>query len=154
MKKLIAVLAVILLIGAAGAEGRWIICRPDGYVNVRRNPNKGSEVVGYMDAGDRFETDGAVRNGFIRVTGFGEYGYGWVYLGYVSEDQPEAVNERYACSAKKRAACRRWADGPQVEGKAGWIYNGENVTVYYRTEAWCVTSRGFIATEWLEADPE
>ena len=142
---------VLAAIGAA-AESRWVLCK--SYVNVRIGPGKTSEVVGRLDAGDEFETDGTRRNGFLRVLGIGENGNGWVYAGYTSTEKPEQVNERYVCVARKRVACRRWTKGPRISGKTGWLYNGSNVTVYWKTEKWCVTNRGYIAAAWLEADPE
>lgn len=153
MKRIAAiVLAAVLIFSAAAAESRWVLCKR--YVNVRRAPSKQSEVVGRLDAGDEFETDGTIRNGFIRVIGIGEYGEGWVFEGYTCGEQPEKADERYVCVAIRRVACRRWAGGPQLEGKNKWLNNGVNVTVYWRTEEWSLTSRGYIASEWLEVDPE
>lgn len=153
MRKLLAVIiAAALLFGAASAE--WVICKPGDFVNVRREPAKNSEAVGYLEAGDEFRTDGTVKNGFLKVTPFGENGAGWIFAGFVSEERPEKDGGQYVCTAKKRVACRRWANGPRIRGRAGWLYNGGNVRVYYRTGEWSVTSRGYIRSEWLEADPE
>ena len=153
MRRITALLlAVILLFSTAVAESRWVLC--SDYVNIRRSPYKESMEVGRLDAGDEFETDGKIRNGFIRVLGVGEDDDGWIFAGYTSEDRPENVDGRYVCVAKVRAACRRWADGPRIKGKTGWIYNGTNVRVYWMAGTWSVTSRGYIKTEWLESDPE
>jgi hypothetical protein len=31
-----------------------------------------------------------------------------------------------------------------------WLKSGDEVFVYYRTDEWCVTDRGFIMTKYLE----
>lgn len=140
-----------LIFTPADAETRWVMCK--SYVNVRMSPSKSSPEIGRLDAGDEFETDGMVRDGFIRVCGVGE-GEGWVFAGYTVDERPTKTDERYVCVANSRVACRRWANGPQIRGKTGWLYNGTDVKVYYRTEKWALTSRGYIASEWLERDPE
>ena len=98
-------------------------------------------------------TDAKSANGYIRAFGIGEYGEGWVYCGNVVTEEPVAVFERYCCVAKKRAALRRWVDGPQVAGSP-WLVNGSTVEVFYTAEGWACTSRGYIKSEWLEVDPE
>lgn len=132
----------------------WILCKPKSIVHVRRDPMKASEEVGRLECGDEIRTDGKTRNGWVHVNGIGEYGSGWVYCGFVSLEQPEKVDEQYVCVARKQVACRRWMDGPQIGGRLGWLHNGSTVTVYYRTDEWSVTSRGYIRSEWLEVDPK
>ena len=131
----------------------WALCKPGAQVNVRRSASKKSEIVGYLEVTDEFRTDGKTRNGFLHVISMGEYGDGWVYLGFVSTEKPEPVFENYCVIARNRVACRRWCDGPQVAGKLGWIYNGSDVTVFYVGDGWAVTSRGYIKAEFLECDP-
>lgn len=155
MKKVLCILlAFLVLAGSAAAETAWVMLGPDDYVNVRIKPAKKSTITGYIDTGDAFETDGLSRNGFLQVLGVGENGEGWVFSGYVTDEKPEPVNDRYVCVARNRVACRRWIDGPRIRGKAGWLYNGSTVKVYYRTSEWSVTNRGYIRSEWLEVDPE
>lgn len=145
---LAAVALILLLAVPARAETRWIMC--DDYVNVRSVPGKRGSVEGYLDAGDSFETDGKTRDGFIHVSGIGENGDGWAFKGYTVTEKPVLVNARYVCVAKNRVACRRWIGGP----RRAWLYNGANVTVYWRTGEWSVTNKGYIRSEWLEPDPE
>ena len=130
----------------------WVMCKPGDYINVRRTPSTKADAVGYLEACDSFRTDGSSKNGFIRVYGIGEYGEGWIYCGYVSTEEPVEVFERYVCVAKSRVACRRWMNGPKTQNP--WLRNGSNVEVFYMTSEWALTSRGFIQSEWLEADPE
>lgn len=142
---------VMMIFCPAEAETMYAMCK--SYVNVRSEPSKNSETIGFLDAGDSFETNGTVRNGYILAQGVGE-SEGWIYAGYASDEKPEKADERYVCVAKNRVACRRWVNGPRIGGKTGWLYNGIDVKVYYRTEKWALTSRGYIASEWLERDPE
>ena len=153
MKKIICLLLALLTISGATAETRWIACMPDDYVNVREKASKRSAEVGYLEAGDEIETDGIIRDGFIHITGFGETGDGWVFAGFISDEEPQEVMERYVCVARKRVACRRWIDGDRISGKHGWLNNGSNATVYYKAGEWLITSRGYIRAEWMEPDP-
>lgn len=131
----------------------WILCKPGSQVNIRRTPGKDGIIDGFLECGEGFRTDGVCRNGFVHALGLTENGEGWIYCGFVVTDRPEKVYENYVCVARNRAACRRWCDGPQITGRIGWLYNGSNVTVFYRSEEWSVTSRGYVRSEWLEVDP-
>lgn len=162
-KKVVGILAVAVLliavyqIAMASNDGKmitcWALCKPKSHVEVHERPDKDSPVVGRLDPMDPFRTDGESKNGFIWCD-VGESCGGWIYCGYVSTDEPEAVGERYVCVAKKQVACRRWIHGPQIAGRAGWLKNLQTVEVFFRTDSWCVTSRGYIQSEWLEVDPE
>lgn len=155
---ILAVITALLVWVFSDAAGEqlarcWIMCKPGSQVNVRHNPSKKSETVGYLEAGDWFETDGESKNGFIRCFDIGEWGEGWVYCGYVVTEEPVQVNEQYVCAAVKRVACRKWMGGPQVDGQA-WLNNGSNVQVFYMADGWAITNRGYIKTEWLDANPK
>lgn len=152
MKKAAVILILLALCGSASADTGWVFCKPGDYVNIRREPDRKSELAGFLDVLEEFQTEWETRDGFVRVYGVGD-GEGWIYAGFVSAEKPEEVMETYVCTAKRRVACRRWIDGPRIAGKVGWLKNGGNVTVYYRTSEWSVTSRGYIRSEWLEADP-
>ena len=131
----------------------WVMCKPGNYVNVRRVPSKSGKEVGYLDAGDWFETDAVSADGFIRCYDIGEYGEGWVYCGYVVTEEPEVINETYVCCAPKRVACRRWIGGPQVSG-CPWLVNLSTVYVYYIADGWACTNLGYIKAEYLEVSPQ
>lgn len=131
----------------------WVMCAPCSQVNLRMKPNKESRAVGFLELGDSFRTDGKSKNGFIHVLNAGECEC-WIYCGYVVAEEPEIIMENYVCEAKRRVACRRWVDGPQYKGRAGWLNNGSCVAVYAAAEGWAVTSRGYIRIEWLGADPQ
>ena len=157
---LAAILCAVMIVAAVligNAEDQlitcWALCKPKSHVEVHERPDKDSPVVGRLDPLDTFRTDGESKNGFIWCD-IGESCDGWIYCGYVSTEEPEAVGERYVCVAKKQVACRRWINGPQIAGRAGWLRNMQTVEVFYRTDSWSVTSRGYIQSEWLEVDPE
>ena len=155
----LAILAVALgyvsAINDGSAEERlakvWILCKPGSQVIVRRTPAKAAMEVGQLEVGDCFMTDGKSANGYIRAYGIGEYGEGWIYAGFVAETEPVAVFDTYCCVAKNRVACRRWMNGPKTQNP--WLKNGSDVQVFYIAGEWAVTSRGYIRSEWLEADP-
>ena len=130
----------------------WIMCKPGSQVNVRRVPSKTGMEVGWLDCGDWFMTDGKSADGWIRCYGIGEYGEGWVWCGYVATEEPRMIGERYVCASNARVACRKWMDGPRVDGKC-WLTNGSTVEVFCMADGWACTSRGYIRSEWLEADP-
>ena len=140
---------------AEAAEDRlvkcWIMCKPGSRVNVRRIPEKNGMEVGFLECGDWFLTDGKSSDGWIRCYGIGEYGEGWVYCGFVVTEEPRMVFEQYVCVATSRVACRKWPDGPQTSRP--WLKNGSNVDVFCMADGWACTSRGYIRSEWLEADP-
>ena len=154
---LLIVATVAITVSACKGEDAlvkcWVMCKPGNYVNVRRVPSKSGMEVGYLDAGDWFETDAVSADGFIRCYDIGEYGEGWVYCGYVVTEEPEVINETYVCCAPKRVACRRWMNGPQVSG-CPWLVNLSTVYVYYIADGWACTNQGYIKAEYLEASPQ
>lgn len=162
---LIILLAVVVVAGTvylaalsantAYASGKlircWVLCKPGSQVVVRRTPSRNAMEVGQLEVGDWFETDAVSSNGYIRAYGIGEYGEGWIYSGYVATEEPVPVFETYCCVAPNRVACRRWMDGPQTQNP--WLKNGSDVQVYHIAGEWSCTARGYIKSEYLEADP-
>ena len=159
-KVLLCILAALIItVGVTVSSCRasdeitcWILCKPGSQVNARRTPDKRGDIVGFLEVGDHFRTTGETKNGFIRAEGIGEYGEAWIYVGYVVTEPPVEVYENYVCVSNSRVACRRWVDGPKVQGSP-WITNGSTVSVFYIAEGWACTNRGYIRTEWLERDP-
>ena len=155
------VLAVTCVVHAGNLAARaeeqlitcWVMCKPGDYVNVREWASTSAQAVGYLESGDSFQTDGSSRNGFIKAIELGECSESWVYSGYVVTEEPVPVFENYSCCAIKRVAIRRWMGGPKVE-KTPWLVNGSDVSVFYIADGWAITNRGYIQSEWLEADPE
>lgn len=162
----IAILLVAVVIGVAIGAGigaaedqeitLYALCKPGSQVNVRRKPDIESKWLGYLDAGDSFQSDGEIRNGWIKCLDIGEDTEAWVFLGFVSTEKPEKIGERYVCVSNAKVICRRWQGGPQVtvNGKKQYLKNGQNVQVFCIADGWAVTNRGFVKAEYLEVDPE
>lgn len=161
-RKALAILAALILaIGVfftsyAGIRARaeettayaWALCKT--YINIRLWPSTEATAVGYLDPCDRVEVDGRTKSGFAHVVYPVD---GWVYAGYLTFSEPQAVGEKYIVVAPRRVAARRWVDGPQM-GTKPWLINGSEVTVLYMSEDWALTTRGYVKSEWLEVDPE
>ena len=47
----------------------WAMCKPGAQVNVRRAPDGGSKVEGFLEAGDTFLTDGTCQDGWVKAYG-------------------------------------------------------------------------------------
>ena len=123
----------------------WVLCQPDSWVNVREFAKKSSEEVAMGEAGDWFYSDMVKRRGFLHVFGSFEAGEGWISLGYVVFDEPEAINETCFIESNGRVACRRSIGGD----KRCWVYCDDDVIVYWASVEWSVTNKGFIKTEFI-----
>lgn len=124
----------------------WVICQPNDYVNVRMNPSKRSTVVGYAEAGDEILVSDMEKNGFVCCYSIGESSCGWIHKGYVVYEKPVKVDVTATVASNKRLAARKY-----IGGKARkWLKNQDEVTVYWMTDEWCVTNKGFVMTKYLE----
>lgn len=159
--ELIVIAAVVWVIvfflqGMGLADGSrsklWVMCKPGDYVNVRAKPSTKAESIGYLQSGDWFYSDLETGNGWIHAVDMSlEETEGWVYVGYVVVEEPVWMGgEEATISADGRVACRRWCDGPRIEGRGGWVKPGATVQVFYRTGQWSLTNRGYIKTEYLK----
>jgi hypothetical protein len=93
-------------------------------------------------------TDSRKKNGFIKVYGIGEFGEGWIHQGYVSWQEPVKVNGYALVVSRGRLAARRCIDGK----RRCWLKNTQKVKVYWITDSWCVTDKGFVKTKYLEME--
>ena len=110
-------------------------------------PKKGGEVTGRLDFGDCVMTDGKKKNGFLHIYGITENGDGWIFAGYVVEDQPVKAERTWASiAATGRVMSYRWVKGM----KNGWVQMCEDVKVYGLSDEWAITSKGYIRTKYLE----
>ena len=153
------ILALILAIGfLAGtiinrvmAEAQtvtaWVLCQPGDYVNARVRPSRRSESTGRFECGDTVELDGETEEGFAHVVGPNlESGAYWMHTGYLSFDEPEWYGDEMEIIGKARVAARK-----NMAGEVRvWLQPGTVVQVFWITEEWAVTNRGFIRTEWLD----
>lgn len=148
---LAAVIIAAVIIFACRAEDvyakGWILC--EDYVQIRQWASRDATSIGQLDPGDEIEIDGKTENGWAHIVSPCD---GWVHAGYITFSEPEKVGDWMSVNAKKRVACRRWAQGPQIEdnGRKRWLVNGSEVQVLWMSKEWAVTSRGYIESEWLE----
>ena len=131
-----------------GTTTAWAMCR--SYINIRMWASKDATAVGFLDPCDPVEVDGTTRDGFAHIVSPVD---GWVHAGYLDFSKPEEIGERFVVTARSRVAARRWINGPKVSQKP-WLICGSEVTVYYMSEEWALTNRGYVRAEWLEVDPE
>lgn len=120
------------------------MCQPGSSINIRKNPSGRSEVVGFAEPGDAFQTDGKRRWGFLHVYAPIEGGEGWISLGYIVHDQPIRANEVRTIEANGKVKARKTINGRRRR----WLHPGDEVTVYYYAE-WCVTDAGFVYYEFI-----
>lgn len=152
MKKFLLIFFLLIwfmCICAAGskADDAWVLCQPDSYVNVRSNPKATASITGRLYAGDRVCLEGRTRNGYIHVSGVAsEAGEGWVSEGFLVQNMPEEDGHIYRIEASGRVACRRGIDGTRRR----WLRTDDVLMVYMRSDEWCLTSQGFVQTEYID----
>jgi len=122
----------------------WVICKD--YVVVRMWASRRATEVGQLDPCDPIEIDGKTKDGFAHIVAPMD---GWIHAGYITFSEPQKIDETGVVVAKKRVAARRWCDGPQVDSRP-WLICGSEVKVYYMSDDWACTSRGYVKSEWLE----
>ena len=125
----------------------WVICQPGDYVHARMKPSRKSREVGYFDGGDTVLTDGYEKYGFLRCYGF-ETGVAWVHKGYVVFDEPEKMNRTAYSVSKGKLKARRWINGKVIHK----IRTNAEVKVFWWSDEWCVTNKGFVQTRYLELE--
>ena len=146
----IVILSVSAILNSIKAEEdlteAWVICMD--YVHVRMSPSRKSEAVGYVDAGDSVLVGSKKKHGFVRCYGIGEYGEGWIHSGYLVYEKPEKVNCKAVSVSRGKLRARRHIKGKRI----GWIKHLETVKVYWWTDEWCVTDKGFVESRFLEME--
>ena len=160
-KVLVLILAAVLLfasytvateIDRAHAEEittqGYIICK--SYVVIRQWASKRATEIGQLDPAEQIEIDGRTKDGYAHIVAPCD---GWVHAGYIVFSEPKAVNATATVTARKRVACRKWIDGPNVDSKP-WLISGSEVKVLWMTSEWALTNRGYIKSTWLECDAQ
>lgn len=153
MKKLLSLFIAILLIftvfaGSVLADEYYIICNPKTSVNVRRSAKRASEKIGWLELGDMVESDGETENGYMLCYLSNEYGEGWVYKGYLTNEKPTPCGEMIEVIANGRVACRQYVNGK----RQGWLKPGSDIKVYAYTSEWALTKNGFVKSEYLNLE--
>ena len=156
-------IAVILLILAFRdvsnaepiTEQVWVLCDPESYVTLRIGPGKSKPDFGGVLCGAELWTDNKKQNGFLHVLEVpAECDTGWISAKYIVYDRPVEVNQRRVITGDGRVACRKWVDGKIKD----WIMPGDQLTVFWMSPSWAVTSRGYIKSEFIgevvQDDPE
>lgn len=153
MNKIVALVLSLLfcvLSAFALADEYFIICHPESFVNVREAPKKRGDVIGRLELGDKVESDGKEKNGYLHLINLPlEMTDGWVSLGYVT-GQMEIRTVTAEIESKGRVACRRYINGKRRK----WLRDGDQVTVYGWSDDWAITSQGYIMTKYLEVQSE
>ena len=115
-------------------------------MNVRAFPKTRADVVGRVEVGQEFDTDGVRRNGFLHLIGTGfEAGDTWIYSGYVTDTPVTVQTIETEIKSNGRVACRRAIKGTRRK----WVTNGQNAVIYAFCDDWAITDRGFIQTRFL-----
>lgn len=142
-----------LAIGMADTETvkAWVVCHPGSHVNMRSKPGNSGRVESWIGAGTEIHPDGKVRNGWVHIIDVpSEASEGWVYIGYVSTEEPKWEEGKwYHVESNGRVAVR----SSMSDGKiTGWLKELDEVQVFWRTSEWCYTTRGFVRSEYLVKD--
>ena len=137
--------ATLITISRAEDDGYYVICKPGGEVNVRSRPDMSAPVVGWVSFGRYVHTDGKEKNGFVHVVDLAaETTSGWVYAGFLVYDRPR--EEQYTAEVwGGPVIARNCVGGKRIRR----LKDGATVTVYARSNAWAVTSAGYIMCDWL-----
>lgn len=127
----------------------YVICQPGDYVNIRPHPNKKGDVIGRFETGERLYLDGRSQRNYLHLVGLRlETDEGWIHKGYVVSDMPEEMDNEAIISSSGRVAARRSVNGD----RRMWLKRGEHVHVFYWTDEWCLTDKGYIRTEYVELE--
>lgn len=147
-----AMLCMILSVAVCMAdedEGMdvYVICQPGSYVNIRTKPNSKSDSIGRYETGDRVHIDGTIRIGYCHCDRLAlEDTEGWIHLGYVVTDEPVWEDgAEFRIRSNGRVAARRSIEGDRT----AWLKTGSSVQVFWRSDEWSLTNRGFVKTEYL-----
>lgn len=147
MKKIsVALIAFFILLSSCFAEQCWILCQPDSFVNVRERAKKTSAESGRLECGDTAQTDGAIKNGFLHLNDAPtESGEGWISKGYIVYSEPVKIMKKVNVCSFNRVACWRYIGGK----RRCWVTGNDIVMLYYVSEEWSVTNKGYIRTKYL-----
>ena len=127
----------------------WIMCQPKDYVNARTGPSTKSDSIGILETGYEFEIDGKTKNGFAHAYVSLEMDQAWIHSGYIVFSEPRDLGgAKRHIHADGRVACRKRINGE----RRCWVNDGDVVRVYYQSDEWSITDKGFIKTEYIGED--
>ena len=132
-------------------EDIWILCSSESFVCVREAPRKTSFAFGGATCGTRLQTDGEAKNKYIHVVNVpAEEASGWISSQYIVHSEPIRIDQGATVVSNGRLAARKGING-KVQY---WLEPMSKVTVFWWTDEWCLTNKGYVATEFLELDGE
>ena len=132
-------------------EVYYVVCSANDCVNVRPYPHTRQEPVAMLEPGTMVKSDGRRENGYLHVYGLSsEDGEGWIYEGYLVDDKPVFVNTTAKVTGPGRLAARKCVDGKLVR----WLSPGTVLKVWFMSNEWSVTNRGYVRTEFLRLEDE
>lgn len=132
-----------------GTTAAYVICTPGDYVNIRPRPNKKGDEIGRFEPGEVVYLDGVRKGEYLHCVGLRlEDTEGWVHMGYVLYDPPEEIGRPGRIVAKGRVAARKNVNGRRTR----WLKPGTELTVHYWSNEWCLTSKGYVQSQFVEID--
>ena len=137
---------------AEGTESVWVLCDPDSYVCIREAPRKSSFAVGGATCGSRLETDGKTKAGYLHLVNVpAEDCEGWISAQFIVYDEPYPMDRTATVVSNGKLAVRKGIGGKVKK----WLKPMEDsVRIRWWSEEWCLTTVGYVQTEFLELDGE
>ena len=159
MRKLVPILLVLMLFlcilrteALADSESKYVLCKPNDYVNVREHPSTKSNKAGYLECGDRITTDGVTKKDtqgrlwtHITSPSF-ESADAWVCSMYLQDSQIEIEKCTGYVVAKGRTAIRRAPGGKCIK----WVKNGAEFSILAMSSEWALTTVGYVRRDLLD----
>lgn len=137
---------------ADGTESVWVLCDPDSYVCIREAPRKSAFAVGGATCGTRLETDGKQKGSYIHLVNVpAEDCEGWISTQFIVYDEPYPMDRTATVVSNGKLAVRKGIGGKVKK----WLKPMEDsVRIRWWSEEWCLTTAGYVQTEFLELDGE
>ena len=126
----------------------YVVCQPGDWVNARTGPSRKSKSLGELRTGDVIWVTGEKENKYYKCdTDQFEQGECWVHSGYIVYDEPEWIGGRTGTVISNQVLMARKNINGEVRLQ---LKPGTEIQVFWKTDDWCVTSVGFVMTDYLE----
>lgn len=144
--------ALINSISLSESAPAYILCKIGDYATVRSEACFCGEEIGTLKTGDSIKVTGETENGFAKfIDPDFKSNECWVYVGYVSTSKPKWMNGQIA-TVKDSKCISSTVNMAKETGY--WIEQGTKLQVFWYTDQWCVTNRGYVMTKHIEMDGE
>ncbi len=144
---LAAVMVSLALMRTAHGE-TYTVQTESGCLNIRAKPWVGSEIIGWLYAGDEVDVI-SDSDGWALVTAPIEAGEGYVNMDFLSYAPQECGS--YVVDAGGRVRVRKTPNGERVR----WLEDGDTVNVTrwetHKGELWAYVGDGYVLGDCLEA---